>query len=95
MASWRDLSASSRIWLPEPLNIILHASFLAHPENLIILSSPIIISEMLAHYPRVAGFGASKVERISAPRTAESLSIPSKSACSITITPASARSCSG
>ena len=65
------------------------------PENLIILSSPIMISSMRSQCPSLTRSGRSKVEQISPPRTSASLSTPSKSACSIAMTPASANSCSG
>jgi hypothetical protein len=69
-------------WL-DPLKTMVHASFRLHPENLITLSYPIKIYSMDSHVPRTSSdrSGLSKVERISAPRAAEILSIPSKSAC--------------
>jgi len=64
---------------------------------LINLSSPIIISSILAQNPNISSLlsGASKVERISAPNDNANLSTPSKSACSITVTPLSANNYSG
>ena len=86
-ASCNDLSTSSRICDDAPLKIIVHASFLLHPENLITLSSPIIISSIKSQWPRTYSLlsGASNVDKISAPVAAAILSIPSKSACSITV----------
>jgi hypothetical protein len=76
---------------------MVHASLDLHPLNLINLSSPMINSSILSHKPRTYSdlSGASKVETISDPVTAASLSIPSKSACSITMTPLSANNYSG
>lgn len=45
--------------------------------------------------PSLTLSGESNVDTISPPVTSASLSIPSKSACSIAITPASANNCSG
>jgi hypothetical protein len=76
---------------------MVQASLDLHPWNLINLSSPIITSSILSHNPRTYSdlSGASKVETISDPVTAASLSIPSKSACSMTIIPLSANNYSG
>jgi len=83
--------------LLDPLKTIVHASFLLQPENLITLSSPIKISSIESHVPRTSSLlsGLSKVDTISAPRAAEILYIPSKSACSITMIPFSTSNCSG
>lgn len=96
-ASWRDLSASSKICWLEPLRTIVQASFLLQPENLITLSSPIRISSIESQVPKISSLrsGLSKVERIYAPKAAEILYIPSKSACYITKIPLSTKSCSG
>ena len=96
-ASCNDLSTSSRICEDAPLKIIVHASFLLHPENFMTLSSPIIISSIKSQWPSTYGplSGASKVDNISAPVAAAILSIPSKSACSMTVIFWSANNYSG
>mmetsp|Transcript_1993 Transcript_1993/g.2880 ORF Transcript_1993/g.2880 Transcript_1993/m.2880 type:complete len:225 (+) Transcript_1993:163-837(+) len=94
-ASCRLRSASSRMWSELPRRMIEQASPDLHSPNLIRRSSPIITSSISPHVPRVTRSGWSKVEAISAPRTAARRSMPSKSACSMAITPASANICSG
>ena len=73
----------------EPLRTIVQASFRLHPENLITLSYPIKIYSIESQVPNTSSdlSGLSKVETISAPKAAEILSIPSKSACSMTKIP--------
>mmetsp|Transcript_14826 Transcript_14826/g.39379 ORF Transcript_14826/g.39379 Transcript_14826/m.39379 type:complete len:223 (-) Transcript_14826:657-1325(-) len=94
-ASWRERSASSRMWLDAPRSTIVHASPSWQPENLITLSSPIMISSILLQNPSLVSSGLSKVEAMSAPSTAAMRSVPSKSECSMAITPASLKSWSG
>ena len=96
-ASCKDLSASSNKWEEDPLKTIEQAWPYLQPENLINLLSPIIISSILATYPKTSSAlsGVSNVDKISDPKDRDSLSTPSKSACSITVTPFSAKSCSG
>jgi len=66
-ASWIERSASSKIWLVAPRKTIVHASPAATPENLISLSSPIIISSIRSQWPSLTSSGWSKVEAISPP----------------------------
>lgn len=75
----------------------MQASFLLQPENLMTLSYPIRIYSMESQVPSTSSAlsGLSKVDTISAPSAADILSIPSKSACSMTMIPFSTRSCSG
>ena len=56
-----------------------------------------MISSILSANPIISSAlsGESKVDNISAPKDKESLSTPSKSACSITVIPFSAKSYSG
>lgn len=67
------------------------------PLNFMNLSSPIITSSMDSAKPIIysALWGWSKVDIISAPVATAKRSIPSKSACSITIMPLSANNYSG
>lgn len=80
-----------------PLSTMVHASLDLHPLNRMTLSSPNIISEMLEAKPRTSSAlsGLLKVDKISAPVDLANLSIPSKSACSMTRTPLSANNYSG
>jgi hypothetical protein len=94
-ASCRERSASAKICVDAPLKTIVHASPFATPENLIKRSSPIIISSIKSHSPNFADSGVSNVLKISPPVTKANRSTPSKSACSIAATPASAKICSG
>mmetsp|Transcript_10039 Transcript_10039/g.25055 ORF Transcript_10039/g.25055 Transcript_10039/m.25055 type:complete len:270 (-) Transcript_10039:903-1712(-) len=94
-ASCRERSASSRPCLVEPRRMIVQASPLGTPENLIIRSSPIMNSEMSLHVPSCTFSGWSNVETISAPSTRDSRSMPSKSACSMAMIPFSVKNCSG
>mmetsp|Transcript_14673 Transcript_14673/g.37231 ORF Transcript_14673/g.37231 Transcript_14673/m.37231 type:complete len:225 (+) Transcript_14673:185-859(+) len=94
-ASCSERSASSSTWLDAPRNTMEHASALATPLNLISVSSPIMISSTSLHDPSDTFLGSSKVEAMSPPVTSARRSMPSKSACSIAITPASANSSSG
>mmetsp|Transcript_43568 Transcript_43568/g.100360 ORF Transcript_43568/g.100360 Transcript_43568/m.100360 type:complete len:223 (-) Transcript_43568:961-1629(-) len=94
-ASCNDRSASSKTWVDAPLRTMAQASPCTQPENLITLSSPIIISSILSQKPSCALSGSSKVDRMSAPSTAANRSVPSKSECSMAITPASLNSWSG
>mmetsp|Transcript_25068 Transcript_25068/g.77373 ORF Transcript_25068/g.77373 Transcript_25068/m.77373 type:complete len:226 (+) Transcript_25068:362-1039(+) len=85
-ASCSDRSASSRTWDEAPRRMMEQASCLGVPEKRINRSSPTIKSSTRSHLPRTAVSGSSKVEQISAPKTAASRSTPSKSACSMAIT---------
>lgn len=51
-------------------------------------SSPIIISSISLQLPSLTSLGLSKVDTISPPSTSARRSMPSKSACSMAITPA-------
>mmetsp|Transcript_19685 Transcript_19685/g.66171 ORF Transcript_19685/g.66171 Transcript_19685/m.66171 type:complete len:235 (+) Transcript_19685:372-1076(+) len=94
-ASWRDRSASSRMCVLAPRSTMLQASALGTPEKRMSLSSPIITSSMSSASPRVTWSGVSKVLTMSPRVTSASCAMPSKSACSMTMTPFSPRRCSG
>mmetsp|Transcript_9878 Transcript_9878/g.17200 ORF Transcript_9878/g.17200 Transcript_9878/m.17200 type:complete len:238 (+) Transcript_9878:788-1501(+) len=94
-ASCRLRSASSRTCWLAPRSTIVHASPAATPEKRMSLSSPMMTSSMSLQCPSFVFPGSSNVEAISAPRTAARRSMPSKSACSMAMTPWSAKYCSG
>mmetsp|Transcript_2277 Transcript_2277/g.8764 ORF Transcript_2277/g.8764 Transcript_2277/m.8764 type:complete len:235 (+) Transcript_2277:1530-2234(+) len=94
-ASCSDRSASPSTCEDAPRNTIVHASPFATPLNLISLSSPIMISSTKSHVPNTLPAGSSKVEQISPPVTSARRSTPSKSACSMDVTPLLINTCSG
>uniref|UniRef100_A0A6B0V1C8 Putative secreted protein n=1 Tax=Ixodes ricinus TaxID=34613 RepID=A0A6B0V1C8_IXORI len=94
-ASWSERSASSRICWVAPRSTMVQASPRGTPENLSSLSSPIITSSIRSHVPSRTSSGLANVDTISPPVTRARRSMPSKSACSMAMTPASANSCSG
>mmetsp|Transcript_17157 Transcript_17157/g.52779 ORF Transcript_17157/g.52779 Transcript_17157/m.52779 type:complete len:222 (-) Transcript_17157:1071-1736(-) len=94
-ASWSDRSASSRTCVDAPRSTTVHASPDAQPLKRMSLSSPIMISSMRSQVPSVARSGRSNVEQMSAPNTAARRSTPSKSACSMAMTPHFAKISSG
>mmetsp|Transcript_13009 Transcript_13009/g.55492 ORF Transcript_13009/g.55492 Transcript_13009/m.55492 type:complete len:223 (+) Transcript_13009:203-871(+) len=94
-ASCKDRSASPSTCDDAPLKTIVHASPLATPLNLMSLSSPIMISSTRSHVPRTFPDASSNVEQISPPVTSARRSTPSKSACSMDVTPLFINTCSG
>mmetsp|Transcript_6020 Transcript_6020/g.20585 ORF Transcript_6020/g.20585 Transcript_6020/m.20585 type:complete len:288 (-) Transcript_6020:1009-1872(-) len=94
-ASCSERSASSSRWVEAPRSTMVQASPFSTPEKWMSLSSPIMISSISLHVPSLTSSGRSNVLVMSPPRTRERRSMPSKSACSIAMTPASVKSCSG
>mmetsp|Transcript_16647 Transcript_16647/g.42504 ORF Transcript_16647/g.42504 Transcript_16647/m.42504 type:complete len:224 (+) Transcript_16647:409-1080(+) len=94
-ASCSERSASSRMCSLAPRSTMEQASALGQPPKRMSLSSPIMISSMVSACPSVTSSGVSKVETMSPRVTCASCAMPSKSACSITMMPASTSLCSG
>mmetsp|Transcript_35203 Transcript_35203/g.105897 ORF Transcript_35203/g.105897 Transcript_35203/m.105897 type:complete len:226 (+) Transcript_35203:168-845(+) len=94
-ASCSERCASSTTCVLAPRSTIDEACELGQPEKRTSLSSPIITSSMSSHDPSLTRSGVSKVETMSPSSTSASRSVPSKSECSIDMTPASAKRCSG
>mmetsp|Transcript_1884 Transcript_1884/g.4198 ORF Transcript_1884/g.4198 Transcript_1884/m.4198 type:complete len:256 (-) Transcript_1884:1107-1874(-) len=94
-ASCRERSASSRMCVLAPRRTIVQASPIATPEKWMSLSSPIMISSISLQLPSLISSGRSNVDTISPPSTRARFSMPSKSACSMAMTPASANISSG
>mmetsp|Transcript_21209 Transcript_21209/g.63834 ORF Transcript_21209/g.63834 Transcript_21209/m.63834 type:complete len:261 (-) Transcript_21209:1028-1810(-) len=94
-ASCSDLSASSSTCVLAPRSTMVQASALATPEKWMRRSSPMVISSISLHSPSLVCSGWSNVLVMSPPVTRARRSMPSKSACSMAMTPASAKISSG